>query len=412
MDLRQLRYFVAIVRSGSFVGASRELHISQPALGYQIKRLEAELGVELLLRHSRGVLLTEPGQVLLSHARDVLERMSRTERAMDGFRNGLSGEITLGVTPTCGRILAPELLERCASHPNLRISLRQGLSNELFQATLAGQLDMTFCYDPHFDDPSRVTALYRERLFLTGPPDMLQEFNETVPFSRLGQVSILDNRSGASRHREHAQALGATPMSRKSSRESQARDDRPALHDHPMACSRRDQAGQLAAMPIRRRSGRTCGSPSIGVSCCRRSARSCAKKSPMAKLAGKNLEKQPSFMNYRSAVGSRIAGAELRVTRNIAPTNPMAPILPSALEGKAGAASGDRIDLFAGQVGDFAEGHSFDLHIGVDLHVDRGEDDLTQRTANYRAAVAAHQRNCTAAQCGSEIASHLEVGDQ
>jgi LysR family nitrogen assimilation transcriptional regulator len=195
VDLRQLRYFVAIVRSGSFIGASRELHISQPALGYQIKQLETELGVELLLRHSRGVLPTEPGQVLLSHAEDMLERMSRAERAMDAFRNRLSGEITLGVTPTCGRILAPELLERCASQPNLRISLRQGLSNQLFQATLAGQLDMTFCYDPHVDDPSRITPLYRERLFLIGPPDMLQEFNETVPFSQLGQFPlVLDDR--------------------------------------------------------------------------------------------------------------------------------------------------------------------------------------------------------------------------
>jgi LysR family nitrogen assimilation transcriptional regulator len=56
-------------------------------------------------------------------------------------------------------------------------------------------LDMTICYDPHVDDPSRITPLYRERLFLIGPPDMLQEFNETVPFSQLGQFPlILDDR--------------------------------------------------------------------------------------------------------------------------------------------------------------------------------------------------------------------------
>jgi len=213
VDLRQIRYFVSVARSGSFVRASRELHISQPALGYQIRQLETELGVELLLRHSRGVILTEPGQVLLAHAEDILERMDRAEKAMDAFRNTLAGDITLGVTPTCGRVLAPELLERCAVHPNLRIGLREGLSNELFQATSVVELDMSFCYDPPASSPANVAALYREQLFLIGPPDMLQEFGGSIPFRELGRFPlILDNRFQVLRQliESTAQPLGMT----------------------------------------------------------------------------------------------------------------------------------------------------------------------------------------------------------
>jgi len=213
LDLRQLRYFVSVARSGSFVRASRELHVSQPALGYQVKQLEAELGVDLLLRHSRGVALTEPGQVLLTHAEDILQRLDTAGKAMDAFRNTLAGDVTLGVTPTCGRILAPELLERCAVHPNLRISLRQGLSNELFQATSAGELDMSFCYDPPVSGPANVAALFREQLFLIGPPDMLQGSGESIPFRDLGRFPlILDNRFQVLRQliESTAQSLGMT----------------------------------------------------------------------------------------------------------------------------------------------------------------------------------------------------------
>lgn len=71
MDLRQLKYFIAIAQSGSMASAAQSLGVAQPSLSQQMKQLEAELSVELLVRSARGVQLTEAGQVLLRHARSI-----------------------------------------------------------------------------------------------------------------------------------------------------------------------------------------------------------------------------------------------------------------------------------------------------------------------------------------------------
>lgn len=194
MDFRQLRYFVAVARAESFSGASRKLHISQPALCYQIKQLEQALKVDLFNRHARGVSLTGAGARLLEEAEDVLDRLHRAEQSVVPFRKKLTGEFALGVTPTSGRVLVPDLLAACAQSAALRVTIHQGMSEDLLRRIEEGTLDLAFCYQT--DGLKRVNSveLYREPLCLVGPPDVLGA-NKSLAFDELPRFPlVLDDR--------------------------------------------------------------------------------------------------------------------------------------------------------------------------------------------------------------------------
>ena len=76
MDLRQLRYFIAIVEQGSFSKAAETLNVAQPALSLHVRNMEAELGSALLFRSPQGVVATEAGEILIRHARIVIDQLS------------------------------------------------------------------------------------------------------------------------------------------------------------------------------------------------------------------------------------------------------------------------------------------------------------------------------------------------
>ena len=131
MDMRQLRAFVAVARSGSFTAASRALNLSQPALGLQVKALEERLGVVLLVRHSRGARLTEAGRVFLDAATQALDAMAAAERSVARFRHTGPMPVTLGVAPTPGRALLPALLDLAGEDGSYRIMARQGFERRI-----------------------------------------------------------------------------------------------------------------------------------------------------------------------------------------------------------------------------------------------------------------------------------------
>ena len=99
MELRHLRYFVAVAEELHFGRAARRLHIVQPTLSTQIQRLEAEVGVRLLHRTKRSVKLTEAGRVFLEEARLALEHSERAVRGALRAASGEMGRLNVGVTP-------------------------------------------------------------------------------------------------------------------------------------------------------------------------------------------------------------------------------------------------------------------------------------------------------------------------
>src|SRR4030095_8469221 len=110
MELRHLRYFVAIAEERSFTRAAERLWVAQPGLSTQIRRLESELGVQLFERHTRGVDLTAAGELFLERARTALAAADAALATGHDLEAGLVGSVRLGSAPGAGWPGASELL--------------------------------------------------------------------------------------------------------------------------------------------------------------------------------------------------------------------------------------------------------------------------------------------------------------
>src|SRR4051812_28945506 len=111
MELRQLRYFAAVARNRHFTRAGEELNIAQPALSQQLRRLETELGVELLARTSRRVEITQAGEIVLARAHRVLAEVDAIRYELDELKGLARGRVTVGGMAPFGPLDLPALLD-------------------------------------------------------------------------------------------------------------------------------------------------------------------------------------------------------------------------------------------------------------------------------------------------------------
>ncbi|WP_205696726.1 LysR family transcriptional regulator [Conexibacter sp. SYSU D00693] len=143
MDLRQLEYLVAVAEEGSFTRAAERVHVSQPGVSAQVRRLEAELGQELLDRTGRAVRLTTAGAAVLPHARAALEAAAEVREEVDRLAGLVRGAVALGAVYGCGALDVPGMLaEFHAAHPGVDIRLVEDASDRLLADVLAAQLDL------------------------------------------------------------------------------------------------------------------------------------------------------------------------------------------------------------------------------------------------------------------------------
>ena len=167
MDMRQLRYFVQIVESGSLAKASRQLFIAQPALSQQMARLEDEVGKPLLVRSSRGVVPTENGEALYHHAKFMLRQLDQAVSVARQETAALSGRVTLGLAPTTVCALGLPLMQHLRRvHPGVLLNVVEGLSGHLEHMTRVGQLDMAVLFGPKTAAELTVEPLVDEELFV------------------------------------------------------------------------------------------------------------------------------------------------------------------------------------------------------------------------------------------------------
>lgn len=192
MSLRQIQYFVSVARTGSFTAAAKNLRVSQPAVGLQVKLLEDRLGIALLQRHSRGVQVTEAGRVYLGHAEHILEAVDEAERSVLQFRETRSKPIRLGVTPTVSRTILAEIVYATGRpEADLKVTFQEGVSDELYKKVCSQELEAAFCYDPVPKPAVTIAPLYAEDLCLVGPPAVVGEGTDPVEFHVLREVRLV-----------------------------------------------------------------------------------------------------------------------------------------------------------------------------------------------------------------------------
>jgi DNA-binding transcriptional LysR family regulator len=146
LDLRQLRYFVAVAEEGHVTRAAERLGMAQPPLSQQIKAIEAQLGVQLFRRRPRGVELTEAGRVLLEAARGILARLAQAERAALSAARGELGRLGLGVAPTAPfHPFVPRIVRAYReAFPGVALTLEEVLSRPAVQALHETRIDAAF----------------------------------------------------------------------------------------------------------------------------------------------------------------------------------------------------------------------------------------------------------------------------
>ena len=197
MDLRQLEYFAAVARHGHFTRAAEELYVTQSALSQQVRRLEAELGLRLMVRGSRGVELTPAGADLLERAQTILAEMAGARADMDAHAGAERGLVRVAAAPADARRLPESLVGFHREHPGIRVALRHGSEREVVDLVATGSADLAVAAassegETISDEPLRVAL----------PPG--------DPLAGAGEVALWDLRDRPFILAERGSALRAT----------------------------------------------------------------------------------------------------------------------------------------------------------------------------------------------------------
>jgi LysR family nitrogen assimilation transcriptional regulator len=171
MDLRQLRYFVAVAERGGFGAAASTLNVAQSALSRHIKELEHELGGRLLERGARGVTVTEPGKVLLARGRWLLGVVDDIKAEVRTESREPSGTVRIGAPSSLADIFYAPLARLFVQRfPKVRLELSEGLTEAMCDHLLRAELDLAIVTLPQPNDHLAFETLVVEQVFLIGSP--------------------------------------------------------------------------------------------------------------------------------------------------------------------------------------------------------------------------------------------------
>ncbi len=192
MNLRDLRYLVALAEHKHFGRAAAASFVSQPTLSTQIRKLEEELGVALVERTPRKVLLTEVGREIAHRARTVLRDIDEIKAVARRTRDPESGTLRLGIFPTLGPYLLPHVIPHIRERfPRLELRLVEEKTETLLHQLRNGQLDAGILALPIHDDQLHVEVLFEEPFLLAVPEGHPLTRRKSLKLDDLNAQSLL-----------------------------------------------------------------------------------------------------------------------------------------------------------------------------------------------------------------------------
>ncbi|WP_427019477.1 LysR family transcriptional regulator (plasmid) [Pseudarthrobacter sp. P1] len=209
MNLRRLELFVAVAEELHFNRAAQRLHMAQPPLSQQIRKLEEECKVALFVRNSRNVELTAEGEVLLEHARRVLSQYAVMETALKHAKNGELGRLRLGFVSSAAITMVPGLVRQLrAQWPGIDLQLREETTDVQLELIAAGVLDAGIAREVRTVPGISATVIRHETLVVAVAADHRLASRATVSLKDLhGEAFIAFPRSRISSLFDHISAL-------------------------------------------------------------------------------------------------------------------------------------------------------------------------------------------------------------
>ncbi|GAL31055.1 aromatic hydrocarbon utilization transcriptional regulator CatR (LysR family) [Vibrio variabilis] len=170
MEIKQIRYFIAVAQELHFRNAARRLNISQPPLSYQIRKLEDELGVLLLERDTRNVTLTKAGKYFYDRSQRILNKLDKEVAVTQNIHNGQTGSIVLGFSGSAVFSLLPAIIKQSRYiFPDLILDVRQLTTQEQIKELNLGNIDVGILVPPVYDNTINTYTIKREGFNLCVP---------------------------------------------------------------------------------------------------------------------------------------------------------------------------------------------------------------------------------------------------
>ncbi|MFT4172305.1 MAG: LysR family transcriptional regulator [Rhodocyclaceae bacterium] len=188
MELKALRAFTEVVRSGSFTKAARLLYVTQPTISKMIRALEDELGTPLLLREGKSVRLTDAGRVVFDHGQTVLAATARLQGELEAIGQLVHGQLRMGLPPMVGSaFFAPVVRAYREQYPGVELILSEDGARDLERGVVAGNLELAVTVLPTAREELSTLEFSSEDLCLVAPAD-----SDWAGVTRVGIADLRD----------------------------------------------------------------------------------------------------------------------------------------------------------------------------------------------------------------------------